>query len=122
MCLGICTTGLAQTPGNSAGLETIKKALQSGQLDQAQKLIAQARESAPKDVQWQFMEGVIQAQQGQTDKAIDTFKKITEKNPEQSEAFNNLGVLYAAKGRLEESKVYLEKALHKSPLLVGLWL
>ncbi len=113
--LGICMSSMAQTAPSSTNLDAIKKALQTGQLDQAQKLVAQARDSAPKEVQWQFMEGVIQAQQGQTDKAIETFKKITEKYPDQSEAFNNLGVLYAAKGRLEESRAYLEKALLTHP-------
>jgi tetratricopeptide (TPR) repeat protein/ketosteroid isomerase-like protein len=113
--LGICMSSMAQTPPPSTSLDAIKKALQTGQLDQAQKLVAQARDSAPKEVQWQFMEGVIQAQQGQTDKAIETFRKITEKYPDQSEAFNNLGVLYASKGRLEESRAYLEKALLTHP-------
>lgn len=113
--MGICMSSMAQTPPQSTSLDAIKKALQTGQLDQAQKLVAQARDSAPKEVQWQFMEGVIQAQQGHTDRAIDTFRKITEKHPDQSEAFNNLGVLYAAKGRLEESRAYLEKALLTHP-------
>lgn len=113
--MGICMSSMAQTPPPSTSLDTIKKALQAGQLDQAQKLVAQARDSAPKEVQWQFMEGVIQAQQGHTDKAIETFRKITEKHPDQSEALNNLGVLYAAKGRLEESRAYLEKALLTHP-------
>ena len=113
--LGICMSSMAQTAPPSTSLDAIKKALQTGQLDQAQKLVAQARDSAPKEVQWQFMEGVIQAQQGHTDKAIETFRKITEKHPDQSEAFNNLGVLYAAKGRLEDSRAYLEKALLTHP-------
>lgn len=95
--------------------DTIKQAIQSGQLDQALKLVQQERQANPKEVQFQFMEGVIQAQQGQTDKAIETFKKITETHPELSEAYNNLGVLFAAKGRLEESRNYLEKALQTHP-------
>jgi tetratricopeptide (TPR) repeat protein len=61
------------------------------------------------------MEGVVQAQQGQIDKAIETFKQITQTHPEQSEAYNNLGVLYASKGQLEASKTYLEKALQTHP-------
>lgn len=113
---GLCNAAsVAQTQATDPAQDAIKKALQAGQLDQAQKLVLQAREAAPKNVQWQFMEGVIQAQQGQTDKAIDTFKKITEAHPDLSEAFNNLGVLYAAKGRLEESRAYLEKALQTHP-------
>ena len=95
--------------------DSIKQAIQSGQLDQALKLVQQEKQNAPKDVQLRFLEGVIQAQQGQTDKAIDTFKKLTESNPDLSEAYNNLGVLYAAKGKLEESRAHLEKALQTHP-------
>lgn len=95
--------------------DTIKKAIQNAQFDQALKLVQQERQNAPLEVQWQFMEGVIQAQQGQVDKAIDTFKKIIQTYPEQSEAYNNLGVLYASKGQLEASKAFLEKALQTHP-------
>ena len=95
--------------------DNIKQAIQAGQLEQAFKLLQQERQIAPKDVQLRFLEGVIQAQQGQTDKAIETFKRLTESNPELSEAYNNLGVLYAAKGKLEESRSNLEKALQTHP-------
>lgn len=110
--------GLSAAIGVQAGpsaQDSIKQAIQSGQLDQALKLVQQERQNAPKDVQLRFLEGVIQAQQGQTDKAIDTFKKLTESNPDLSEAYNNLGVLYAAKGKLEESRTNLEKALLTHP-------
>lgn len=95
--------------------DNIKQAIQAGQLEQALKLVQQERQAAPKDVQLRFLEGVIQAQQGQTDKAIETFKKLTESNPDLSEAYNNLGVLYASKGKLEESRANLEKALLTHP-------
>lgn len=109
----VATTALAQS---SAGAEeAIKKAIQSAQFDRALKLVQLERKNAPQVVQWQFMEGVIQAQQGQVDKAIETFKKITQTHPEQSEAYNNLGVLYASKGQLETSKTFLEKALQTHP-------
>ncbi len=110
--------GLTSTTAAQAALspqDNIKQAIQSGQLEQALKLVQQEKQNAPKDVQLRFMEGVIQAQQGQTDKAIDTFKKITESNPDLSEAYNNLGVLYAAKGKLEDSRANLEKALQTHP-------
>jgi tetratricopeptide (TPR) repeat protein len=100
---------------SSAAEESIKKAIQSGQLEQARQLVQKERKNAPQAVQWRFMEGVIQAQQGQIDKAIDTFKQITQTHPEHSEAYNNLGVLYASKGQLETSKAFLEKALQTHP-------
>ncbi len=111
--VGVTLATWAQTP--AAAEEAIKKALQAGQLTQARQLVQKERQNAPQAVQWRFMEGVIQAQQGQIDKAIETFKQITETHPEHSEAYNNLGVLYASKGELETSKTYLEKALHTHP-------
>jgi len=107
---GAMTAQAALSPQDS-----IKQAIQAGQLDQALKLVQQERQASPKDVQLRFLEGVIQAQQGQTDKAIETFKKLTESNPDLSEAYNNLGVLYASKGKLEESRANLEKALLTHP-------
>jgi tetratricopeptide (TPR) repeat protein len=108
-------SGAFSALASEAAEEAIKKAIQNGQLDRAQKLVQKELKNAPQSVQWRFMEGVIQAQQGQVDKAIDTFKKITQSHPEQSESYNNLGVLYAAKGQLEDSKAFLEKALQTHP-------
>ena len=93
------------------GPDTIKQLIQSGQLDQAFKSVQQERQTAPKDVQLQFLEAVILAQQGQHDRAIDAFRKLTEVHPELPEPYNNLGVLYAAKGRLEDARMVFEKAI-----------
>jgi len=111
--IGVTSATLAQNP--TAAEEAIKKALQGGQLDRARQLVLAERKNAPQAVQWRFMEGVIQAQQGQIDKAIETFKQITQSHPDHSEAYNNLGVLYASKGQLETSKAFLEKALQTHP-------
>jgi tetratricopeptide (TPR) repeat protein len=119
--LGFFASVWAQTPtqaqaqAQAQAEAEIKTAIEAGKLDHARQLVRQQKKKAPADVQWQFMEGVIQAQGGQLDQAIRTFKKITETHPEQSEAYNNLGVLYAAKGQLEESKAFLEKALQTHP-------
>ena len=111
--IGWASAAGSQSP--AAAEETIKKAIQGGQLKQALQLVQKQRQNAPEAVQWRFMEGVIQAQQGQIDKAIETFKQITQTHPEQSEAYNNLGVLLASKGELEASKTFLEKALQTHP-------
>lgn len=91
--------------------DNLKQLIQSGQLDQAYKTVQQERQAAPKDVQLQFLEAVILAQQGQHDRAIDAFRKITEVHPDLPEPYNNLGVLYASKGRLEEARAAFEKAI-----------
>ena len=91
--------------------EAIRQALQNGQLDQAARLVQQEKQANPKDVQIRFLEGVVQAQQGQTERAIDSFRRLIESNPELIEAHNNLGVLYAAKGRLDEARKALEAGM-----------
>ena len=108
--VGALLTCLSAFSANNA-LDSIKQSIQSGQLDQALKLVQQERQASPKDVQVQFLEAVILAQQGQHERAIDAFKKMTEAYPDLPEPFNNLGVLYASKGRLDEARAAFDKAI-----------
>lgn len=101
--------------GHAAARDEIVKNLREGQLVQAAKLVAAERKSNPKDVDTWFLEGVVQAQSGQTEKAIATFTQITQAHPQHAESFNNLGVLAAAKGQLSEARTYFEKALRTNP-------
>lgn len=96
----------------ASSVETIRQALASGQLEQASKLVTQEKLRQPQDAEIRFLEGVVQAQQGQSDKAIETFRKLVESHPGIVEAHNNLGVLYASKGRLEEARKALEAGMH----------
>jgi len=108
--VGSLITCLSAFSANN-NLDAIKQSIQSGQLDQALRSVQQERQTAPKDVQVQFLEGVILAQQGQHDRAIEAFKKMTEAYPDLPEPYNNLGVLYASKGRLEEARAAFDKAI-----------
>jgi tetratricopeptide (TPR) repeat protein len=108
---GLFAWCLCHSAIEAAPVDNLKQLIQSGQLDQAYKLVQQERQTAPKDVQLQFLEAVILAQQGQHDRAIDAFQKMTEQHPELPEPYNNLGVLFAAKGRLEEARAAFEKAI-----------
>ncbi len=95
----------------SSPAEGIRQAVVSGQLEQAAKLVLQEKQRQPQDTEIRFLEGVIQAQQGQTDKAIETYRKLVESSPGLVEAHNNLGVLYASKGRLEDARKALEAGM-----------
>ena len=110
MAVGVWVGGCQSAVAANA-LDAIKQSIQAGQLDQAFKLVQQERQLSPKDVQVQFLEAVILAQQGQHDRAIEAFRKITEAHPELPEPYNNLGVLYAAKGRMDEARAAFEKAI-----------
>lgn len=69
----------------------------------------------PKDVQAQFLKGVILAEQNKSQEAIRIFTGITEKHPELPEPYNNLAVLYADQGQYEKARRALEMAIKTHP-------
>lgn len=106
---------LACTYAPASAREDIAVALRAGHLELASKLLLAERQRQPKNVDLWFLQGVVQAQSGQTDKAIATFTQITRTHPQHAESYNNLGVLAAAKGQLAEARAYFEKALQTNP-------
>jgi ketosteroid isomerase-like protein len=69
----------------------------------------------PKDVQAQFIKGVILAEQNRRDEAIKIFTDITSKNPNLPEPHNNLAVLYAEQGQYDKARKALENAIKTHP-------
>lgn len=112
MGLFLALSATAGSVWGASPADGIRQALQTGQLEQASKLLQQEKQNAPRDLEIRFLDGVVLAQQGQTDKAIEAFRKLVETNPEIVEAHNNLGVLYASKGRLDEARKALETGMH----------
>ena len=69
----------------------------------------------PKDPQMRFLKGVIQTQAGSTAEAIATFQALTQDYPELPEPYNNLAVLYAGQGQLEQARGALLQAVRNNP-------
>lgn len=78
-------------------------------LAQAQSVAADAVQA-----QQQFQQGVQWLRQGKTDKAMAVFEQLVLSHPGLVEAHNNLGVLYAAQGRLGDARQALEAGLRAS--------
>jgi len=83
----------------------------SGALERADRFLAKN----PKDAQARFLKGLILADQGKTNDAIDVFSGLTEDYPELPEPYNNLAVLYASQGKYEAAKNALEMAIRTHP-------
>jgi tetratricopeptide (TPR) repeat protein len=66
-------------------------------------------------VQLRFVRSRIQIEMGQTDAAKKTLLEITQQFPELPESYNNLAVLEAQSGDLNQAKEYLELALKVQP-------
>src|SRR5688572_11332347 len=69
----------------------------------------------PKDARGRFLRGVILTRQDKSDDAIAVFRALNEDMPELPEPYNNLAVLYAAKGQYEDARRVLETAVIAHP-------
>jgi tetratricopeptide (TPR) repeat protein len=92
--------------------------LRAGHTDQALEKIDAYLAKNPQDMQARFLKGIILTEQKRETEAIDVFLRLTQDNPEYAEPYNNLAVLYAARGNLEGARNALETAVRVNPKYV----
>ena len=95
--------------------EEVARLLRNGQAAEAQHQAESVLAQRPDDAQLRFLKGVAQSAQGQRAEASATYAALTQDYPELPEPHNNLAVLHAAAGRLDEARAELETALRLSP-------
>ncbi len=103
--------GIAQAEDLKDIAQLANQGQQAAALERVNSYIA----SNPKDVQAQFIKGVILAELNRRDEAIKIFADITSKNPNLPEPHNNLAVLYAEKGEYDQARKALESAIKTHP-------
>ncbi len=96
-------------------LKDIARLANQGQQAAALEKINSYIAANPKDVQAQFIKGVILAELNRRDEAIKIFAEITSKNPNLPEPHNNLAVLYAEQGQYDKARIALENAIKTHP-------
>jgi Flp pilus assembly protein TadD len=69
----------------------------------------------PRDPQMRFLRGMALSELGRTQEAEEVFVLLTREYPELPEPYNNLAVLLAARGQLDQARVNLEAALRNDP-------
>ena len=81
------------------------------------KSLSRAVELAPDNPEFLFnlgetleMIGILNMSNKYLDSAIQTFKMVTSKMPNNADAWNNIGVCYKEMGQIEESKFYFDRA------------
>jgi tetratricopeptide (TPR) repeat protein len=62
-----------------------------------------------------FALGVMRMELGERDKARGIFTRLTQDFPDLADPYNNLAVLHAAAGELDEAQAALEQALRLQP-------
>lgn len=112
---GLLAFGSAQAQTPTKAYEEIARLLGAGQASEAQQQAEARLKERPTDPQLRFLKGVALSQQGQSAEALAVYTALTQDYPELPEPYNNLAVLYANQGRLEEARTALETALRLSP-------
>jgi len=102
-------------PASANELQQANLLLKAGERQEALKRIDKVLLSKPKDPQARFLKGVILAEQGRADAAIDVFQDLTQDYPELPEPYNNLAVIYASQGQYEQARLALEQSIRTHP-------
>jgi len=105
----LCANAQADAYDDVAAL--IKAGKTAEALTQAQTYLARNA----RDPQMRFLQGSAQSASGDTQAAIATFTQLIQEYPELPEPYNNLAVLYASQGQLEEARNALLQAVRNNP-------
>jgi tetratricopeptide (TPR) repeat protein len=101
--------------GQAGELAAARAALRGGDTVGAALAVERHLSLNPKDPQGRFLKGVILAEQGRSDEAFGVFFALTQDHPELAEPYNNLAVIYAARGEYERARETLESAIRVNP-------
>jgi len=96
-------------------LQEVQKLMTAGQLKPALARADAHLAKNPRDAQMRFVRGVILSEMKDTAGAREVFERLTEEFPELPEPYNNLAVIHASQGRLDQARALLEAALAIRP-------
>ncbi len=106
-------SGLVQASQTAAA--EVNQLLERGKVNEAAQRVQSHLKKNSNDVQMRFLQGVIAAEQQKFDQAIQIFTALTQEYPGLPEPYNNLAVLYAAKGEERKATQVLEQAIRTNP-------
>lgn len=109
--IAACSAGLAQ--GDE--LAAARAALRGGDTVGAALAVDRHLALHPKDPPGRFLKGVILAEQGRSNEAFEVFFALTQDAPELAEPYNNVAVIYAARGDYQRAREMLESAIRVNP-------
>ncbi len=96
-------------------LDAAQKLWLAGQKPQAVATIEQALKQTPDELKLRFALGVMKMELGQRDDALTIFTALTQDFPDLADPYNNLAVIHAGMGQLDQAHGELEQALRLQP-------
>ncbi|MDE2566364.1 MAG: tetratricopeptide repeat protein [Burkholderiales bacterium] len=115
MALPLLAALAASAPAHGSELGEIRALLVSGNLPAALERAQRAARADPRDGQARFLAGVALMGLHRDDEAMPVFVALSREFPELPEPYNNIAVLDARAGRLEQAQHALLTALRNDP-------
>lgn len=106
---------LSGTVAQASDLETAQKQWLAGQRPQAIATIEKALSKTPDELKLRFALGVMRMELGEQPAAIAIFTALTQDFPDLADPYNNLAVIHASQGELDQARSELEQALRLQP-------
>ncbi len=106
---------MAALPCRADDIEDIDKLYRSGKVDEALARADAAIAAEPRAAQMRFLKGVMLTESKREDEALQVFVALTQDYPELADPYNNLAVIYASKGQLQNALAALHSALRNDP-------
>jgi Flp pilus assembly protein TadD len=106
-----CSSVIAQVDELAAA----RAALRAGDMLAASAAVDRHLAVNPNDARGRFLKGVILNEQGRNNEAFEVFYFLTLDHPELAEPYNNLAVIYAARGEYDRARETLEAAVRANP-------
>jgi Flp pilus assembly protein TadD len=107
--------GAATEPTASATAITAQDLLRRGAPAQALALVRQSLQRNPADAPLRFLEGVALMDLGRDAEALALFTEFSQRWPELPDPLNNIALLHARAGRMDEALAALLAALRADP-------
>lgn len=106
---------LCAGPARATELETAQKLWLAGQRPQAVATIERALKQTPDELKLRFALGVMKMELGEQASALTIFTDLSQDFPDLADPFNNLAVIHAGLGELDQARSELEQALRLQP-------
>jgi len=111
-CIGLSLLGMR---AQADVYDDVERMIRNGQYDKASQISRQHLDKNPQDPQMRLLGSRILEAQGQGAQAMVTLESLTLDFPELPEPHNNLAVLYARQGRMQDALASLNRAVAARP-------
>ena len=107
--------GQTMTSGGEGDFELALSLAGDERHSEAREVLDPLLQREPDHMRARVLHGVLRAREGRVGDAISIFETLRRDYPDMSEPYNNLAVLYAVEGRLDDSRKILLESLERRP-------